>query len=120
MPGASVIIITLALAFYTIGIWSARLTRTLKWWHVALFWLGLACDTWGTVRMMDLAGGFTFDVHGLSGVIAILLMLVNAIWATVALVRKDERWLRGFHKFSIWVWVIWLVPYLSPMFLALG
>ena len=30
------------------------------------------------------------------------------------MVRKGEHQLRNFHKFSIWVWVIWLVPYLAP------
>ena len=119
MPSVSMIIITLALVFYTVGIWSARITRTLKVWHVILFWLGLTCDTWGTVGMLGMAGGLTFDVHGVTGVVAILLMLVNATWATVVLVRKDEQLLRTFHKFSVWVWVIWLIPYLSPMFFAL-
>jgi uncharacterized repeat protein (TIGR03987 family) len=114
------IIITLALIFYTVGIWSARITKRLKWWHVILFWLGLICDTWGTTMMLGLAGGLTFDIHGLSGLIAILLMLANAIWATLVMVRKDEAMVRTFLKFSVIVWVIWLVPYLSPMFFALG
>jgi uncharacterized repeat protein (TIGR03987 family) len=119
VPGTSMIIITLALLFYTIGIWSARITRQLKWWHVAFFWLGLICDTWGTVLMLGMAGGLSFDLHGLTGLIAILLMLANAIWATVVLLRRDERGIRTFHRFSVWVWAIWLIPYLSPMFFAL-
>jgi uncharacterized repeat protein (TIGR03987 family) len=114
------IIITLALVFYTVGIWGAKLGKRLKLWHVILFWLGLVCDTWGTSMMLGMAGGLTFDVHGLTGVIAILLMAANAIWATVVIVRKDEGMERTFLRFSIWVWVIWLVPYLSPMFFQLG
>jgi hypothetical protein len=31
------------------------------------------------------------------------------------LVRKDEKMIANFHKFSIAVWFIWLIPYLSPM-----
>ena len=61
-----------------------------------------------------------FDVHGVTGVLAIILMFLHAVWATVVLVRKDEQWINKFHRFSVAVWVIWLIPYLSPMFLAIG
>lgn len=70
--------------------------------------------------MMELAGGLTFDLHGVTGVIAILLMLVHAIWATVVLLRRDERAIVNFHKFSLVVWLIWLVPYFSGFFLSMG
>ena len=120
MPGVSMIVITLALVFYTVGVWGARIARRLRWWHVVLFWLGLVCDTWGTTMMLGLAGGLSFDVHGVTGLLAIILMLVNAVWATVVLLRRDERWIHSFHRSSVWVWVIWLVPYLSPTFLAIG
>jgi len=45
---ASVVLITLALVFYSIGVWSERLAGRLKGWHLAFFWLGLICDTTGT------------------------------------------------------------------------
>jgi uncharacterized repeat protein (TIGR03987 family) len=110
-----VIIINLALLFYSIGVWSERLQGRLKVWHTAFFWLGLICDTWGTGLMMEMAGGLTFDIHGISGVLAIVLMFIHAIWATLVLVRKDEKMIVSFHKFSIVVWLIWLIPYFSPM-----
>ena len=47
-------------------------------------------------------------------------MAVHAVWALVVLLRKDENAIRNFHRFSVAVWVIWLVPYLSPMFFAIG
>ena len=62
----------------------------------------------------------TLDIHGITGVVAIALMLVHAVWATVVLVRRDERMITSFHRFSVFVWVIWLVPYLSPMFFAMA
>jgi uncharacterized repeat protein (TIGR03987 family) len=70
--------------------------------------------------MIDMAGGLTFDVHGVTGVLAIVLMLVHAVWATVVLARHDEHWITEFHKFSVVVWAIWLVPYFSPMVLRIG
>jgi uncharacterized repeat protein (TIGR03987 family) len=114
------IIITLALVFYSIGVWGERIAGRLKPWHLIFFWLGLLCDTWGTGMMFEYAGGLTFDVHGLTGLLAIVLMFIHAVWATIVLVRKDEHWIRNFHKFSMVVWLIWLIPYFSPMFFAMG
>ena len=115
------IIITSALVFYSIGVWCERFAGRLKAWHLVAFWLGLVCDTWGTGMMFEMAGGMTFDIHGLTGVLAIILMLIgHAVWASVVLLRKDEHWIIRFHKFSVVVWVIWLVPYFSPVFLAIG
>jgi uncharacterized repeat protein (TIGR03987 family) len=113
------IIISLALVFYSIGVWSERIQGQLKPWHLVFFWLGLVCDTWGTSLMIDMAGGLTSDIHGVSGVIAILLMMVHAVWATIVLIKKDEKAIRNFHKFSLFVWFIWLIPYLSPMLINL-
>lgn len=115
----STVFITLALIFYSIGVWSERLAGRLKGWHLIFFWLGLVCDTAGTAMMMDYAGGLTADVHGVTGVAAILLMVIHAVWATVVLMRKDEHAILNFHKFSVAVWAIWLVPYFSGVFMGM-
>ena len=120
ITGFSTLVITLALVFYSIGVWSERLAATLKAWHLVFFWLGLICDALGTGMMFEMAGGMTFDLHGLTGLLAIILMFVHAVWATMVLLRRDERWINSFHKFSVVVWLIWLVPYLSPMILGMG
>ena len=65
--------------------------------------------------MFKMVGGMTFDIHGISGVLAIALMIIHAAWALVVLVKKDEKSIVSFHKFSIVVWIIWLIPYFSPM-----
>ena len=115
MNPAAVIMINLALLFYSIGVWSERIQGRLKIWHMAFFWLGLVCDTWGTGMMFDYVGGLSYDVHGISGLLAIILMFIHAIWATIVLVKKDEKLIVNFHKFSIFVWLVWLIPYSSPM-----
>lgn len=120
MDGSASAIITAALVLYSIGVWSERLGGRLRPWHLGFFYLGLVCDTVGTGMMFDFAGGMTLDVHGISGLLAILLMLVHAVWATIVLVRRDEVWIRKFHRFSLVVWAIWLVPYFSPMFFAIA
>jgi uncharacterized repeat protein (TIGR03987 family) len=120
METTSTIIITAALVFYSIGVWSERIAGRLKWWHWAFFILGLITDTWGTGLMIDMAGGLTSDIHSVTGVIAIVLMFIHALWALLVLLRKDERMILNFHKFSIIVWLIWLVPYFSPMVLGMA
>ncbi len=114
-----VIVINLALIFYSIGVWSERLSGRLKAWHAVFFWLGILCDTWGTGLMFEMAGGLTFDLHGISGVLAIFLMFIHAIWATIVLAKRNERMIANFHKFSVAVWLIWLIPYSSPMLLRI-
>jgi len=118
MTAASSIIITLALVFYSIGVWSERFAGRLKAWHLAFFWLGFVCDTVGTGMMFEMAGGMSLTIHAVTGLLAILLMLIHAVWATIVLVRKDEHMIRSFHRFSVAVWFIWLIPYFSPMILG--
>lgn len=112
----AVVTITLALVFYTIGVFSEKFTGTLKGWHLIMFWIGFLFDTTGTTLMSRLAKDvFTFSFHSVTGATAIILMAAHAVWATVILFKGTEKSRRSFHKFSIVVWIIWLIPYLSGM-----
>ncbi len=111
----SAIAITLALVFYSIGVWSERLAKILKQKHLAFFWAGFVFDTTGTTLMTTLVtttnSGNFLNIHALTGVLAIVLMLFHAIWATVSLISGNEQRLRNFHRLSLIVWIIWLIPY---------
>lgn len=114
--------ITLALILYTIGVWSEHRSKTLKPVHLAFFWLGLCADTTGTMMMSKLAdgsGGGLMGAHGITGMIAIILMMIHAVWATVVLVRRDEKAMHTFHRFSLMVWIIWLVPFVLGMIMGM-
>ena len=115
----AIITITLALVF------SERKAHILKKQHVFIFWLGLVFDTTGTTIMSFItkegAGGQTgMGLHGITGALAIVLMLFHALWATLVLVKKDEKKQESFHKFSIFVWLVWLVPYILGMIIGMG
>lgn len=112
------VLMTAALTFYSVGVWSERLGARLKPWHLWMFWCGFTCDTVGTDMMRRVAGGFTFGLHSITGVTALVLMLGHAAWATVVLVRRDERAILTFHRVSIVVWTIWLIPFVSGMLLG--
>jgi uncharacterized repeat protein (TIGR03987 family) len=62
---------------------------------------------------------FTQSLHGITGLLAIVLMLFHAVWATYVLFKGDEEKKKFFHKFSIVVWSIWLIPYFIGMFIGM-
>ena len=110
----STILITLALVFYSIGVWSERLSRYLKGWHVAAFWTGFTFDVSGILAMARLSAD-PFNImhlHTMTGQIALWLMLIHAIWATYAVRRGSENTLKRFHRYSLIVWLIWHDPLL--------
>jgi uncharacterized repeat protein (TIGR03987 family) len=63
-----------------------------------------------------------FDIrapHTLTGQIAIWLMLAHAVWATRVARSGSDDSKRGFHTYSIIVWLVWLVPYFGGMWLGM-
>ena len=123
----AIITITLALLFYTIGVFGERKSKTLNKKHVIIFWLGLICDTTGTLTMSQIAksgvetiGARSQMIHGITGALAIDLMLFHAGWATWVLFKGNDVQKAKFHKFSILVWAIWLIPYVIGMIIGMG
>lgn len=116
--------ITAALVFYTLGVFGERRAGMLEKRHLALFWLGLACDATGTALMSAIArsmpGQATSPLHAVTGTLAIALMLFHALWATVVVTRGSESARRSFHKLSVCVWLIWLVPYFVGLFVGMS
>lgn len=107
-----------AFAFYSVGVWAGVLARRLRPWHAGCFWGGFLFDTAGTDIMRHLAGGIHWSLHTATGAAALLLMLAHALWATRVLIGGDERALQGFHRFSITVWALWLIPFGTGLFLG--
>ncbi|SFL51341.1 HsmA family protein [Pelosinus propionicus] len=115
-----VLFINCAFVLYTVGVWSEKIQGNLKRGHLVLFWLGIVCDVLGTAAMGEIAKGhvagmipITSEFHSLTGIIALLLMLVHTCWATVIIAAHKESWIRKFHRYSLMVWLIWLLPFIS-------
>jgi len=112
--------VTAALITYSIAVWGEQITNDLKPAFVVMFCIGVVCDATGTLLMMFDMGGtilgfYDMVFHIVTGLAAILLMLVHAIWAIRVLTKGDEVSAAKFHKFSKFVWVFWLIPFFSPM-----
>jgi uncharacterized repeat protein (TIGR03987 family) len=83
--------------------------------------MGFAFDVSGTLAMHQLAKG-RFDIlkpHTLTGQMALWLMLIHAIWATIVIRRGSESARMNFHRYSLFVWLVWLVPYIGGLYLGM-
>jgi len=116
----AVVFINLALVCYTVGVWWERLAGELNWPHLVLFWAGCIADSVGTRMMYRLLGRFEFNLHGVTGLTALGLMLAHALWASWVLWRGDPTAKQQFHRFSTFVWIVWLLPYFTGYLLSMG
>lgn len=117
----SSILITLALVFYSLGVWAERISKYLKTWHLFAFWIGFTFDVLGTYAMQKLSNAPMdfLEMHTLTGQLALWLMLAHAIWASLVIIKKNENARNNFHKFSLIVWLIWLIPYFGGMIMGM-
>ena len=118
----AVIAITLALILYSIGVWSEHWSKRLNTVHLVFFWMGLLMDITGT-RLMSMISSqnanTVMSIHGITGLVAIVLMLIHAVWATIVIVQGNESARHTFHRFSIIVWIIWLIPFIIGMLMGM-
>lgn len=125
MLTTAIVLITAALVLYTAGVWAEHRAGTLRTGHAVLFGLGLLADASGTWVMSQIAGTGAVSTEGaagtlnalmaVTGALALLLMAFHLAWAVVVLLRDREQERRVFHRFSVIVWAIWLVPYFTGM-----
>jgi len=112
----SIILVNLALVFYSVSILNEFKRKTLLPWHVVMFCIGLICDAFGTYIMYQIGGSkISVGIHDILGFGALLLMLINAI-VSVFIIKKYEYLINQFYKFSIFAWVIWIISYVLGIF----
>ncbi|MDN5570843.1 MAG: TIGR03987 family protein [Propionibacteriaceae bacterium] len=123
---AAIVLISLALIAYTAGVWAERISGGLRPFHAVLFGAGLAFDATGTWLMSLIAqagtheastatGGVLMNLMAVTGLVALILMAVHFAWALVVLARRRPQELATFHRLSVLVWAVWLVPYFTGM-----
>lgn len=119
---SAIAVISSALVFYTIGVWGERLQKGLHKWHLIFFSLGLLCDTVGTSLMEHIAK-LTHahnEIHTVTGLMAIILMFVHAVWAFYTYYKGSAQAKKHFSRFSILVWCIWLIPYFIGVYIGMS
>lgn len=114
----------LALGFYTFGVWGEKLSGTIKVKHLVSFLMGFILDTTGTLLMRQIAehgaSGNRLGIHQITGGLAVTLMLIHLIWALWVYVKGDETAKKNFNKFSLIVWVIWLISFVLGMLVGMN
>ena len=55
-------------------------------------------------------GASANPAHAVTGALAIILMVVHAVWATVVLTRENRGAMARFHRFSVAVRTIATMP----------
>ena len=105
---AAIVIISMALIFYSVGVWSERIQGRLKGWHVTAFMAEL-------VRLT----GQDNRLHAVLGSIAVFLMAIHALWAFWTFRKGSARAKRNFSRFSVIVWWVWLIPYFIGVYLGM-
>lgn len=119
----AIVTITLALIFYTWGVFSERRAGELKQKHLLLFALGLIFDTTGTTIMSKIAksapaAGLT--LHQVTGILAIVLMACHLIWGIYVYFKGSSQAKHTFHRFSLVVWLFWLLPYIAGLIVGMN
>ncbi|WP_057830046.1 HsmA family protein [Colwellia sp. TT2012] len=114
------IFFTLALIFYSIGIWNDYYHKKLKMWHLTMFGLGVITDTIGTIMMYLHVGHLIFTAHSISGFLGLFLMIFHFCWAFIAIRNNDLELQKTFHRFSILVWAFWMISYISGLYLGIS
>lgn len=118
----AIVVITSALVFYTVGVWGERLQKGLQGWHVICFMLGIVADVIGTSLMAELVRltGKDDRLHEITGLIAVCVMAIHAVWAVWTYRKGSARAKRHFSRFSVVVWFIWLIPYGIGVYLGMA
>ena len=84
--------------------------------------MGFILDTSGTLMMRKIAedgGGSRLGIHQITGGLAVTLMLIHLLWALWVYLKGDETAKMNFNKFSLFVWMIWLVSFVLGMLVGM-
>lgn len=115
----AIVIITLALVFYSIGVIGEARRKNLLWRDVVWFGAGLVADFAGTMAMRAISqSGETVlapwanTLMTISGTAAIILMAIHIVFAVIVMTKfPDYR--KKFHKWSVVIYIFWLISYIS-------
>ncbi|MBI5376109.1 MAG: TIGR03987 family protein [Candidatus Schekmanbacteria bacterium] len=104
--------IILALLAYTYAVWGEQITGKLKGIFIVSFLTGFTLDVLGTSGMF-LNSRNAPAIHGVLGIAALLGMGIHAGWALLVWKKGDEKSAHRFHRYSRYVYILWLCAFFS-------
>lgn len=104
--------VSAALLFYTIGIFSGPGRQRFGLPPLILIFLGLVFDLLGTLLMSLISQGFAVDFHTVIGLIALVMMIILAIWSLLDYRRGfGEKALRR-RGYALLSWLVWVAVFI--------
>jgi len=103
---------TLALALYSLAIWSGRVAQQLKLWQIVVFFFGVSADAIGVWVTVKFIGAIVLTPHAIFGFTSLFLMSLHFLWVLFVFVTSKQQ-TRRTHQFGLFVWSIWMLSYLS-------
>ncbi len=85
----------------------------LKRWHLIVFGLGVSVDLLATWLTIKFVGAIVFTPHAIFGFTSLFLMALHFCWAVIVYTRNHEAGRRQFSRFSLLVWSIWMLSYIT-------
>jgi uncharacterized repeat protein (TIGR03987 family) len=117
---SGIILVFLALIFYSIGVWNEMHQGELKKFHLIMFWIGLLCDILSTLCMgLVSKTPFEINLHCVTGWIALLMMVFNTLYSTYIFFKGSKKQKQNIKLVSLIIWFVWLVPFVSGMFIGM-
>lgn len=113
--GIAIFSMLAAVTAYTIAVFTEKKAGVIKKKHLYIFGIGLFFDTLGTTSMSLISDSFKFDIHGITGLAALILMMLHVILAVYVYNKGTEKQKTGFHRYSLMIWMIWLIPFVTGM-----
>ena len=86
-------IMTLTLLGYTLGVQFEQRVRKRQALHLVLLWAGFCMNAVGfglLTKMIGASEGFAAGLCRFLGIVALVVLMVHAIWATAVMVLKED------------------------------
>jgi hypothetical protein len=114
------IIVTGALLFYSIAIWSEQRKKILTPFIMTTLTIGIALDMTATGFMIAGSRNIPFTPHGFLGYSALLAMLVDTVftWRFWRSETKRQTVGRGLHLYTRFAYAWWVTAYLAGGLIA--
>ena len=117
--GFAIVLITLALALYSIATWRNWRLKLLTTGHVILLWIAVISDTLATRMMGAYSEESELSLHVVSGYAAVAMMAVLTLVGTWAKNADRGTVLRNFHRYLLPVWVVWVLSYVAGVWIGM-
>lgn len=113
----AIVSMMLAVTAYTVAVFMERKAGIIEKKHLYIFGTGLFFDTFGTTSMSLISESFKMDIHGITGLLALVLMMLHVVFAIFVYFKGSENAKKSFHKYSLTIWMIWLIPFVTGLIL---